>query len=164
MNNEHRSNQGGPTGDRSTFGVPTTASAGQLARNRGNAWVRALTLGAGAAGLVGAAAIAATLPGSATAASVQIAPAASTSGTTSNGDSATSDGDSATSESSEDNGGSDDVTGSDDASEDSSRSEQQRQPAAPKRQRQQAAPRQQLQPAAPPANSNNPPAATSGAS
>jgi hypothetical protein len=43
---------------------PTPGSDRQLARNKGLARISALTLGAGAAGLVGAVAIAVTLPGS----------------------------------------------------------------------------------------------------
>jgi len=41
---------------------PTSASARQLARNKGLAWVSAITLGAGAASALGATAIAITLP------------------------------------------------------------------------------------------------------
>jgi hypothetical protein len=41
---------------------PTSGSARQLARNRGLAWVSAITLGAGAASALGATAIAVSLP------------------------------------------------------------------------------------------------------
>jgi len=143
MDNEQGDRQGRPVGDRSTAGSPTPASTRQLARNRGLAWVKALTLGAGAAGALGAAAIAATLPGPTATAGVRSTTAASTTAGSSSG------GGSAASESSEDNGG-------------QNPSSARQQPAAP-RQLQPATPRQ-LQPAAPPSNTNNPPAATSGGS
>ena len=54
---------------------PTSASDRQSARNKGLAWVSALTLGAGAASAVGALAIAATLPSPTTAAGTTVAPA-----------------------------------------------------------------------------------------
>jgi len=116
-----------------------------LTRNKGLAWVSALTLGAGAAGAVGAVAIAVTLPQSIVASNVSSAAVART---TSNG-----------------NGSSSGVSSQDDSSQDDSSqddSTSQLQPAAPS-QAQPAAP-SQLQAAAPPSNTNNPPVATSGAS
>jgi cytoskeletal protein RodZ len=127
--------------DGSAKGSPTSGSARQLTRNKGLAWVSAITLGAGAAGAIGAVAIAVTLPQPTTAASVNSAPAASTTGQArSNGGSSTS-------------AGSDDSEGSDENNS-TSQAQAQAQPQA----------QSQLQPAAPPANSNQPPAATSGAS
>ena len=150
MDNEQPDTQGKPIGERRSSGAPTTASSRQLARNKGLAWVKAITLGVGAAGVLGTVAIAATLPGSTSTASVLSATVASTPVGTSN------DGGAAASGSSDDNGA------SDDSGEQSPGSAQQGQPAAA--QRQPAAPQQQLQPAAPPSNTNNPPSATSGGS
>jgi hypothetical protein len=116
-----------------------------LTRNRGLAWVSALTLSAGAAGTVGAVAIAVTLPHSTVTSSVSSAAIAKTTSNAKGSSSGVS---------------SQDDSSQDDSSQDDSTS--QSQPAAPS-QAQPAAP-SQLQPAAPPSNTNNPPAATSGAS
>jgi hypothetical protein len=137
MDHEQSSRQRPAYRDQSTpNGAPTSGSSRQLARNKGLAWVSALTVGAGAAGVLGAAAIAITLPRpqSASAATTTVAertpartPAASQPGEgQNNGD------------------GDDDSSGAS--------SPQQAAPAAP------------LQAAPPPAPSNNPPAATSGGS
>jgi hypothetical protein len=58
---------------------PATRPARQHARNRALAWVSAITLGAGAAGVIGAVAIVSTLPGSTAAMS------ATSAGTTTSG-------------------------------------------------------------------------------
>jgi len=80
---------------------PTPGSDRQLARNKGLARISALTLGAGAAGLVGAVAIAVTLPGSTLAGALKSTSASAlTSGSTTTGD------DGSTSSSSGDDGSS----------------------------------------------------------
>lgn len=66
---------------------PTPGSDRQLARNKGMARISALTLGAGAAGLVGAVAIAVTLPGSTLSGALKSTSASAlTSGSTTTGD------------------------------------------------------------------------------
>jgi hypothetical protein len=63
MDHEERNNPRTPVRDWSTMSsAPTSGSARQLARNKGLAWVSAITFGAGAAGALGAVAIAVTLP------------------------------------------------------------------------------------------------------
>ena len=63
MDHEQRSNQRPPIRDWSSMtSSPTSAAARQIARNKGLAWVSAITLGAGAASAVGAVAIAISLP------------------------------------------------------------------------------------------------------
>jgi len=70
MDQAQRSNPRPPIRDWSTMtSSPTSASARQLARNKGLAWVSAITLGAGAASALGAAAIAVSLPSPTTATS-----------------------------------------------------------------------------------------------
>ena len=65
----------------------TSGSDRQLDRNRGLARISALTLGAGAAGLVGAVAIAGTLPGSTVASALKSSSASTLiSGSTATGD------------------------------------------------------------------------------
>jgi hypothetical protein len=65
MDNEERDMPQPPTWDRSSMmSSPATRPARQHARNRALAWVSAITLGAGAAGVIGAVAIVSTLPGS----------------------------------------------------------------------------------------------------
>jgi hypothetical protein len=58
---------------------PTSGAARQRARNKGLAWVSAITLGAGAASAIGAAAIAVSLPNQIAATSSTTALAANTS-------------------------------------------------------------------------------------
>jgi hypothetical protein len=65
---------------------PTTASARQHARNKGLAWVSAITLGAAAAGAVGSAAIALALPGAAATTSATTRAAAPSTSTETNQD------------------------------------------------------------------------------
>jgi hypothetical protein len=66
---------------------PTSGSDRQVARNKGLARISALTLGAGAAGLVGAVAIAVTLPGSTVVSALKSTSASAlTSGSTATGD------------------------------------------------------------------------------
>jgi hypothetical protein len=66
---------------------PTSGSDQRLDRNKGLARISALTIGAGAAGLVGAVAIAASLPGSTVASALNGASASTqTSGSTATGD------------------------------------------------------------------------------
>src|SRR5665647_2388879 len=85
MNHEQRSIPHPPIRDWSTMNSPTTsASARQRARNKGLAWVSAITLGAGAASALGAAAIAITLP-SPTAATGTVATGSTETGTTATG-------------------------------------------------------------------------------
>jgi hypothetical protein len=85
MNHEQRSIPHPPIRDWSTMNSPTTsASARQRARNKGLAWVSAITLGAGAASALGAAAIAITLP-SPTAATGTVATGSTATGTTATG-------------------------------------------------------------------------------
>jgi Zn finger protein HypA/HybF involved in hydrogenase expression len=81
MDNNQRGTPRPPIRDQSTkTGSPTSASARQLARKKGLARISAITVGAGAAGLVGAVAIAMTLPNAAAATSATTAAlAASTS-------------------------------------------------------------------------------------
>jgi hypothetical protein len=63
MDHEQHSNPRPPIRDWSTMtSSPTSGSARQLSRNKGLAWVSAITLGAGAASALGAAAIAISLP------------------------------------------------------------------------------------------------------
>ena len=63
MDHEERNSARTRVRDWSTMrSSPTSSSARQLARNKGLAWVSAITLGAGAASALGAAAIAVTLP------------------------------------------------------------------------------------------------------
>ena len=117
----------------------------RLDRNKGLARISALTMGAGAAGLVGAVAIAVTLPGST---AVSQASRASGPNLTSG---------SSISGASSNNGSSDDGS-SDDGSTTPSPSQSQAQLQA------QAQAQSQLQPGTAPSTTNNPPAATSGAS
>jgi len=115
---------------------PTPGSDRQLARNKGLARISALTLGAGAAGLVGAVAIAVTLPGSTLAGALKSTSASAlTSGSTTTGD------DGSTSSSS-----------GDDGSSSSSQTQTQTQTQT------------QLQSGTAPSTTNSPPVATSGAS
>jgi len=139
MDNEQRHYPGRPIRDPGTAGPFTSSATPQAARNKGLARVSAITLGAGAASTVGALAIAISLA-SPTVTSLNSAPAASTPNTTPN--SSLSDAGSAASNNSE--------GGDDDGAQSQAQSQAQ---AAP-----------QLQQAAPPSNTNNPPAATSGAS
>jgi hypothetical protein len=113
---------------------PTSGSDRQLDRNKGLARISALTLGAGAAGLVGAVAIAVTLPGSTVASALK----STTASTLPLGSTATGD-DGSTSSSS-----------GDDGSTSTSQSQAQAQ--------------SQLQSGTAPTTTNNPPTATSGAS
>jgi hypothetical protein len=144
MDNEQRHHPGRPIRDPGTAGPSTSGSTRQTARNKGLARVSAITLGAGAASTVGALAIAVTLANPTVTAGLNSAPAASTTNNTR----------SAGVGSTNTNGHAGE-NGDDDSGEQGSRSQQQVQPAAPQ---------PQLQPAAPPSNTNNPPAATSGAS
>jgi len=79
MDNNERNSPRNPVRDGDTMsGSPTTGTSGaarQLARNKGLAWVSAITLGAGAASVLGTAAIAFTLasPTAATTASAATA-------------------------------------------------------------------------------------------
>jgi hypothetical protein len=121
--------------------VNSTTPAGsdrQLHRNKGLARISALTLGAGAASLVGAVAIAVTLPGSTVVSALKSATASTlTSGSTAAGN------DDSTSSSS-----------GDDGSTSTSQSQAQAQAQA----------QSQLQSGTAPTTTNSPPAATSGAS
>ena len=68
MDHNERHSPRNPVRDGSTMsGSPTSGPARQLARNKGLAWVSAITLGTGAAGLIGAVGIAASLPSPTTA-------------------------------------------------------------------------------------------------
>lgn len=126
----------------STTGSPTAGSSRQLARKKGLAWVSALTVGTGAAGVLGATAIAINLPRpqsasvTTTTAAQRLAKSASAAAQPAEGQN----------------------SGDDDSSV--ARSPQQAAPSRP----QQAAPAAPLQAAPAPAPSNNPPAATSGGS
>ena len=87
MDHEQRSNPRPPIPDWSTVSSsPHSASARQLARNKGLAWVSAITLGAGAAGALGAAAIAISLPSTTAATSASSAPLAASTSTNTNED------------------------------------------------------------------------------
>jgi hypothetical protein len=125
--------------------VNNTTPAGsdrQLHRNKGLAGISALTLGAGAASLVGAVAIAVTLPGSTVVSALKSTTASTlTSGSTAAGN--------ATSSSS-----------GDDGSTSTSQSQSQAQAKA----QAQAQAQSQLQSGTAPTTTNSPPAATSGAS
>jgi hypothetical protein len=134
MDNEQRHHPGRPIRDPGTAGPSNSGSNPQAARNKGLAWVSAITLGAGAASTVGALAIAVSLASPTLTSSLSSAPVASTPNNT------LSDAGSVASNSSE--GGDDDGAQS----------------------QAQAAAQPQLQQVAPPSNTNNPPAATSGAS
>jgi hypothetical protein len=115
---------------------PTSGSDRQRDRNKGLARISAVTLGAGAAGLVGAVAIAVTLPGSTVASALKSTTASTlTSGSTAAGN------DDSTSSSSGDDGS-------------TSTSQAQAQAQA----------QSQLQSGTAPTTTNSPPAATSGAS
>lgn len=115
---------------------PTSGSDRQLARNKGLARISALTLGAGAAGLVGAVAIAVTLPGSTVVSALKSTSASAlTSGSTDTGD----------------DGSTSSISGDDDSTS-QSQSQSQSQPQS------------QAQAGTAPATTNNPPVATSGAS
>jgi phage-related protein len=123
--------------------VSSTTPAGsdrQLHRNKGLARISALTLGAGAAGLVGAVAIAVTLPGS----TVVSALKSTTATTLTSGSTAAANGNSTSSSSGEDGS--------------TSTSPAQAQAQA------QAQTQSQLQSGTAPTTTNSPPAATSGAS
>jgi hypothetical protein len=89
MDHNERISPRSPVGDWSTMsGSPTSGSSGaarQHARNKGLAWVSAITLGAGAASALGATAIALTLP-STTAATTASAGTAATSASQGTGD------------------------------------------------------------------------------
>ncbi|MEO6145250.1 MAG: hypothetical protein ABIP19_14840 [Dermatophilaceae bacterium] len=117
----------------------TSGAARQHARNKGLAWVSAITLGAGTASALGAVAIAMTLPGTANVLSANALASSDSTATVTTTTPTT--------------------TGDDDSSEQPQAATQQAAPlqAAPL----QAAP---LQAAAPPATTNNPPVATSAAS
>ena len=79
MDQEQRNSLRPPIRDGSAMtSSPTSASARQLARNKGLAWVSAITLGAGAAGVVGAAALAVSLPHVTTASSATVSASRST--------------------------------------------------------------------------------------
>jgi hypothetical protein len=68
-------------------GSPTSGSDRRLDRNKGLARISALTLGAGAAGLVGAVAIATSLPGSTVVSALKsVGASTQTSGSTATGD------------------------------------------------------------------------------
>ena len=92
MDNNERNSPRNPVRDGGTMsGSPTTGTSGaarQLARNKGLAWVSAITLGAGAASVLGTAAIALALasPTAATTASAGTS-ATSTSQNTDDGES-----------------------------------------------------------------------------
>jgi len=123
----------------------------RLDRNKGLARISALTLGAGAAGLVGAVAIAVTLPGSAV---VNQASGASGSNLTS-GSTASSGGGSS-------DDGSTSGSSSDDGTSTQSQVQSQVQPDTQPQSQPQTQP--QLRSGTAPSTTNNPPAATSGAS
>lgn len=131
---------------------PTSGSDRRLDRNKGLARISALTLGVGAAGLVGAVAIAVTLPGStvATQASSTGASALTSGSTTTNDDGSTS------------------RTSGDEGSASQSQSQSQSQPQSPPQSQPQSQSQLQsqlqLQSAAAPSRTNRPPVATSGAS
>lgn len=79
MDQEQRDSLRPPNRDWSAMtSSPTSASARQLARNKGLAWVSAITLGAGAAGVVGAAALAVSLPNLTAASSTTVSASSST--------------------------------------------------------------------------------------
>ena len=81
----HRTSRAGSEHDVNTS--PTSGLDRQLDRNKGLARISALTLGAGAAGLVGAVAIAVTLPGSTVVSALKSASASTlSSGSTATGD------------------------------------------------------------------------------
>jgi hypothetical protein len=85
MDHELRRNPRPPIPDWSTVTSSSpSASARQLARNKGLAWVSAITLGAGAAGVLGAAAIAISLPATTAATSASSAPQAASTSTNTN--------------------------------------------------------------------------------
>lgn len=123
---------------------PTSGSDRRLDRNKGHARISALTLGIGAAGLVGAVAIAVTLPGSTVATQ---ASSTGASGLTSA--STTTDDDGSTSGTTGDEGS---------ATQSQSQSQSQPQPQS------QSQPQSQLQSGTTPTTTNRPPVATSGAS
>jgi hypothetical protein len=141
MDNEQMSTPNRHIRDRDTvIRSPTSGSDRQRARNKGLAWMSAITLGAGAASTLGAVAIAVTLPGPTVAkpASAAVSPGNNTS-------SSSDDEASAGSPSSDDTSSNDTASGSeDDSSTDGSTS--------------------QLQSGVAPSTTNNPPAATSGGS
>ena len=88
MDNDERKSPRNPVrkgSSMNTSGSSDTARA--LARNRGLAWVSAITLGAGAAGVVGAAAIAVALPGTTSATTASSGTSASASQSTGEDDS-----------------------------------------------------------------------------
>ncbi|MEP7016871.1 MAG: hypothetical protein ABI899_02480 [Actinomycetota bacterium] len=116
----------------------------QLHRNKGLARISALTLGAGAASLVGAVAIAVTLPGSTVVSALQ----SSTASTLTSGSTAA---------------GNDDSTSSG-SGDDGSTSVSQAQAQAQARAQTQTQAQSQLQSGTAPTTTNRPPAATSGAS
>ncbi|MEO8518358.1 MAG: hypothetical protein ABI438_04205 [Dermatophilaceae bacterium] len=130
----------------------------RLDRNKGLARISALTMGAGAAGLVGAVAIAVTLPGSAAVSQASRASGPNlTSGSTISG-------------ASSNNGSSDDGSSDDGSSDDGSttpsqsQAQLQAQVQAQAQLQAQAQAQSQLRPGTAPSTSNKPPAATSGAS
>jgi len=159
MDHEQRSIPHPPIRDWSTMNSPaTSASARQLARNKGLAWVSAITLGAGAASALGAAAIAISLP-SPTAATGSTATGSTATGSTATGSTASTLAASAPVNVNEE-----------DISEDDSGTAQRAaalQAAAQQAAAQQAAAQQAaapLQAAAAPTNTNIPPVATTAAS
>jgi hypothetical protein len=87
MDHEQRGNPRPPIPDWSTVrSSPSSASARQLARNKGLAWVSAITLGAGAAGALGATAIAVSLPSTTAAATASSATLTANTSTSTNED------------------------------------------------------------------------------
>lgn len=135
-------------------GTTSARSDRQLHRNKGLARISALTLGTGAASLVGAVAIAVTLPGSAVVSALKSTTASTlTSGSTTSGSTAT--GSTAT-------GNDDSSSSGDDGS--TSTSTTQAQALARAQAQAQAQAQSQLQAGTAPSTTNSPPAATSGAS
>jgi hypothetical protein len=93
MDHEERRDPRPPIPDWSTVtSSRNSASARQLARNKGLAWVSAITFGAGAAGVLGAGALAISLPSttSTSASSASSSASTSTSANTSEDDSGSS--------------------------------------------------------------------------